>query len=166
MEFKTKNILLNKTKISAFYLVASDKEEIEEFAKAFYDKETKPPFIKQVEVFGESKDATSSIAKAYISVESINHKKEALENGSRNYKYWVEKEYPCFCRGKKIIENNLIIHEDPLSSLKCALYRIGSPEYCYIIKIKLKDNLKDYDTNSSGNTSVCEESEDVKQSES
>lgn len=136
MKFKNKNVLLNETELNAFYLVASNKEEIQEITKAVNNKDINYPFIDQIEIFGKSIEATKGLANIYIPIEHQVHKKEALENGSRNYKYWVEKEYKCYCREKKIIENNLLLHEDSLSSLKCAIYRIGSPEYCYIIKIK------------------------------
>lgn len=166
--FKTiaTQVLLKENKQYAFYLVSSTKEQIQEMKKAFNNGDDKKyPFIKQVELMGRSKDAKREHAIAYIPIEAVYEKSEVLENNLKKRTYWTEIEYTCYCRGKKIPENNLIIHEEPLSSLRCAIYRIGNPEYVYVVRefkgIEFKEIInqieENYDTNSSGNSSICEE---------
>lgn len=173
--FKTiaTQVLLKENKQYAFYLVATNKEQAQEMQKAFNNGDDKKyPFIKQVEVIGKSKDATKGIASAYIPIEFIYEKSEVLDNNFKKKTYWTEVEYKCYCRGKKIPENNLLIHEEPLSSLRCAIYRIGNPEYCYIVKefkgVEFKEVInqieENYDANSSGDTSISEESTNEQES--
>ena len=161
-------IILKENKQYAFHLVATTKEQAQEMQKAFNeDNENKYPFIKQVEVIGKSKDANKSIASVYIPIEQVYEKSEILENNHKKKIYWTEVEYKCYCRGKKIVQNNLIIHEEPLSALRCAIYRIGNPEYVYIVRTFkgvdfeeiINKEVENYDaTNNSGDTSICEES--------
>lgn len=173
--FKTNatQVILKENKHWAFYLVATKEQQAIEMQKAFDEgDESKYPFIKQVIVIGESAKADKAIAREFIPIEKIHERSEVLDNNLKKRTFWTDIEYKCYCRGKVIPENNIMIHEEPLSSLRCAIYRIGSPKYVYIVKVEkekefveLINEIKMYDaTNNSGDTSICTKSTNEQES--
>lgn len=170
INIKAKNVLLKETLSEAFYLVASDEKEVMKLIKAIEEKtESDCPFIHQIEVLSKSSSLSAGTANRYIPIETYNIKKEALENNIKKTQSWVEITYRCYCGGKETPVNNIMIHEEALSALRCAVYRIGSPKYVFILRVEKKEEVKvesiteNYEDNS-GDSSVCEESTDVKES--
>jgi hypothetical protein len=168
---QAKNILLKENENNAFYLYASNKVEAERIKKAMDDEEDESHNLThQIETIGQSILATEGLVARYIPIEYYTIRREALENNPKKTQSWAEIEYKCYCTGKKIIENNILLHENALSAFRCALLRLGNPDYVYIIKIKKEtikdklDNLKESYEDNSRDTSICEESTDVEKS--
>lgn len=149
-----KEILLGEFENNKYYLVECSKTEEQEILKAIENNDgSKYPFFENVHALGKSLDYTNIIARSFIPVDFLKN-----DHDENNKKISI-KEYRCYASRTKVMENNVITHEDSLSSLKCALQCIGNPQYSYIVKRKIEK----YATNNSRNTSVCEKSEDVRE---
>lgn len=170
-----KHILLKENDKEAFYLVASDENEINEIKDAMEKEDFSNPLIDNIEIAGLSRQATSGLANKYIPIIRKTNKKEVEGNGKIvKYNHWTETEYKCYAAKDKVGYNSILTHEEPLSSLKCAIQCLGSPEYVYITRISKNvfepfkerienqlEKIRDYGQNNSGNSEIHKEGEDV-----
>lgn len=153
-----KQITLRTTEQYSFILIATNKEGIKhtEMLLERYkelglrDLEGKEEFLNALYAYGNIDDVIEQQAKPFIPVYKI-HKDN--DKGKETIK-----EYKCYC-GESNPINNVILHECPLSSLRCACSALDT-KYFYIIKEITNGE------NSDRNPQLYKKSEDVGTSES
>lgn len=170
----TKSIILKSTEEFNYVLVAITKEECEEIQALMRLKATesdKYPFINDVEGCAHVSDVTENVLKPYISeYNKYKHKKDLTHN------HIEITEFTCYANLKRPTNSaslTNIIHEDRVSSFKCACSCLGA-KYFYIQKANklysnltreklddiindLKPNIENESTNNDNNTEVRSE---------
>lgn len=127
-------ITLRDEELYTMIMYSSTKEKIEEIAQAITKQDTsKYPFIHNVFCMGEIAKTPELIAKELVPIFKNHEITEESSFGNLRKKKVTE--YRCYGRKEYVVNNNLIVHEDAVSALKCAASLIGSPKYVYVLKI-------------------------------
>lgn len=133
-----KNCLVLKEDVNSYYLLKSNKEEIEELTDFLITKNynlEKYPHIKEIYMCGHIKEVTNKHCLPFIPI--VREVKDINDNSKYPKKI---KEYKCYFKTTQNF-NNVIIHEDALSSFKGACKLINT-EYFIIIRINKYGEIK------------------------
>ncbi len=148
-----------------YLLVKSNKEEINEIQELINNlkkSNEKYPFLDDIIIGGNINEITNNDIKDFMSLKVIHKTLHLIE--SKNESHWhtiITNEYECYVGNSSNIYSNTIIHEDALSSFKCAC-QTKNIEYFYILKQEINFNNQNEQstiTDTDRNTSICEESE-------
>lgn len=96
------------------------------------------PWLSKVALFGNVDTVTNSILDGIISAIGWRVKHSETSNSKD------VREFRCYCFNHKNT-HNIIIHEDKVSSFRCAVYTIGNPKYVIILKKPIKDKVDWYE---------------------
>lgn len=141
-----KNVVLEERTYIKYVLYACTEEETELFYDAVQlfrqgkKEETKDfDFLNKIYCFGHKKDFGNNDFKKIISPKKIHEEKRHGYNGNIIIEE-VCSEHPCYQKHKNAnMYNNIIIHEDALSSFRCACEIIQS-DYFIVLKEFLNGN--------------------------
>lgn len=136
-----RNIILKEDKEFKYILFPCNKEE-HDFLDAQYDlfhygqlNKEQSDFIKQIDMCGHILKTTENHCSNIIPLEKTHIFHETSDRGIKHKT--VINEYKCYQEHKKKSVNDLIKHEDKLSSFNCAIQLIDS---LYFIVLKQKIN--------------------------
>ena len=168
----SKQIILSQNNEFIYVLNQSTKEVVDELTEMLSKKrpidEQKYPFIKEIDSCGHISEVFNQHVKDYIPVWKV--KQGQVDEGSKA-KIKMVNEYFCYANKEK---NYIIIHEDALSSFRCACNCIHA-EYFYVIRNLIEETKEvEHGTrteevnipDSNRDTEVCEENTSIRETKS
>ena len=137
-----KTIILKKTKDFEYTLTGINREEYEEIEalmKMDATESDKYPFIADIYGCAHVSEVTEAILKEFITIHkvwTIKHEYSRFTTELIEFTCYVNRD-----RNPNVFSSNVIIHEDRLSALKCALSSLNT-SYFYIIKKSIDKTYK------------------------
>ena len=142
MDYNIK-IELSKKNGYTYFLVKSNQEEIieiQDLINTYKKSNEKYPFLDDVIIGGHIKEIFVYDIKEYMNLETIHKTLYFTEGKKRTYSHQITiNEYQCYVCKNRNMFHNLIIHEDALSSFRCACAS-KNIEYFYILKQEIINN--------------------------
>ena len=121
-----KTLILKTLSTFSYVLVKTTEKDIKKVDEHLSSDKVKEAFHETLIAYGDIDSVENYDARKFIPIEKI-HKHKDYGTGTT-----FTEEYKCYC-GTSKLEHNVILHEDALSSLKCACSALGT-KYFFIIK--------------------------------
>ena len=135
-ELKQRNgIILSENENDIYIIYPSNKEEVETLTQYKIDNlHDKCDYLEVLDMCGHISEVQNTHVKDIIKEIKVHKEQHFSDNGRTTFKLYPE--YRCYQENKnKSASNNVICHEDKVSSFKCVCERIQSG---YFIVVKLK----------------------------